>query len=105
MTWDWVQAAHAIPGRTRLRTPVLRTSRELVEQVAETLAAVPGVHEVRARPYTGSILVEHDPEISHRAVLEAARRAQGVERSIDMGGGAPRSNQKTQHIPYRPHVV
>jgi hypothetical protein len=42
----WLQLAHTLPGRTRLRFPALRGDAAAAERIADALAAVPGVHEV-----------------------------------------------------------
>jgi hypothetical protein len=80
MSAAWVQIAHAITDRTRLRSPLLRNDVARCEQVADALAALPGVERVTARPYTGSVLVEHSTSaISADAVISAAARVLGAE--------------------------
>ena len=48
--------------------------RQRVAIVADALAATTGVHEVKIRPYTGSILVTHDLDVTTAALVETARR-------------------------------
>ncbi len=64
-----LRIVHAIPGRTRLRYPALRECPADAERIAEALAATAGVHDVRVRAYTGSILVEHDERVTSAALV------------------------------------
>lgn len=75
---SWIQTVHELPGRTRLLSPVLRRNETRCEQLADALAATQGIREVRVRPYTGSVLVEHDRELSANAIVEAAARVLDV---------------------------
>jgi hypothetical protein len=78
----YIQIAHTIPGRTRLRCPALRSEPDTVARVADALAATSGVHEVTVRPFTGSILIEHDPEVSAADLLELVQRVVSCERVL-----------------------
>jgi len=49
--------AHATDGRARLRL-ARRISRARLEDLCETIAALPGVTRTLARPNTGSVIVE-----------------------------------------------
>jgi hypothetical protein len=73
---QWLTIVHHLPGRTRLRSPALRRDPAACERMADALAEVPGVREVRVRPYTGSVL------ISHRGV-PAATLADAASRALD----------------------
>jgi heavy-metal-associated domain-containing protein len=75
---SWVQIAHHIPERTRLRSDVLRRDDTRCTHVADTLAALRGVREVAARPYTGSVLVHHTRELTAQQIVEAAAHALGA---------------------------
>ncbi|MDB4953507.1 MAG: hypothetical protein JWO36_1076 [Myxococcales bacterium] len=86
----WVQIVHAIPGRTRLRCPELRRDHVACETVADALAARPGVHEVKVRPYTSSVLVLHDPSVQAADLAETARAALSYERVLAIGEAPPR---------------
>lgn len=70
----YLQVVHALPGRTRLRCPALRTEPAHVPRVADEVAAVAGVHEVKVRPFTGSILALHDRGVATSALTDAAQR-------------------------------
>lgn len=68
----WLMVAHHLPDRTRLRSPALRKTTAACTRLADALAAVPGVHEVRVRPYTGSALILHDDGVAIGTLTEAA---------------------------------
>jgi hypothetical protein len=74
VTVRWLALVHHLPERTRLRSPVLRRDPAACERVADALAALPGVREVRVRPYTGSVLIDHERDVSTEALIEATRR-------------------------------
>jgi heavy-metal-associated domain-containing protein len=75
---SWIQIAHELPGRTRFRSPVLRRDEHRCERLADALVEVPGVRTVAARPYTGSVLIEHDRTTTAQTLVEAAARELGV---------------------------
>lgn len=54
------QVASDIPGRVRLRLPMLKKRGDLCAQVAEAVKAVPGVDAVHVSAITGSILAFYD---------------------------------------------
>jgi hypothetical protein len=70
----WIQIVHQLPERTRLRAEPLRKDEARCEQVADALAAVRGVREVVARPYTGSVLVHHTRDVAAQQLAEIAAR-------------------------------
>ncbi|OKI01925.1 ABC transporter [Streptomyces sp. CB02923] len=64
-----------VPGRQRWDVaPILRRPA-LARLVETTLRAVPGVHEVRANPVTGRVLVLHDRALGPRQAERLLRRA------------------------------
>lgn len=85
----WIAIAHRLPERTRLRTPVLRRDRAACERVADALAKVAGVREVKVRPYTGSILVEHEPELAPETIVAAAQKVLDTPRVLAPGERPP----------------
>ena len=85
----YLQIAHAIPGRTRLRYPPLRDDAAAATRIADALAAVSGVREVKVRPYTGSVLVLHDPAVTTEALVAAARAAVPAQRVLQADEAPP----------------
>ena len=64
-----------VPGRLRLRIPVLQGRHRLASTLAERLAADTGVRDVRANAVTGSLLVRFDPaQLDARQLAEMVRR-------------------------------
>jgi hypothetical protein len=84
-----LQIVHAIPGRTRLRCAALRGAIDDVNRLADALAAAPGVHETSIRPFTGSILVLHDPSVTSAALIEVAQRVLACDRVLARGERPP----------------
>jgi Ca2+-transporting ATPase len=67
-----VVAVHAsVPGRLRLRVPVLRRSERLKAELERHLAGVPGVLRAEANPLTASVLVLHEPAVAPGLVVAA----------------------------------
>lgn len=56
-----IRIEHSLPGRVRLRLPWLHDERVIGEPMADRLAALPGMKEVRVRVFTGSVLCIFDP--------------------------------------------
>lgn len=87
----WLQVAHHLPDRTRLRTPVLRKDVPACERVADALATIGGVREVKVRPYTGSILIEHEHELAIETLIDATRSTLAIDRVLAAGERPPPS--------------
>jgi heavy-metal-associated domain-containing protein len=87
----WLVVTHRLPERTRLRSPALRKTPAACTRLADALAAVPGVREVRVRPYTGSALILHDPEVTLDALTQVACGALDGARVLAPGEAPPLS--------------
>ena len=85
----WLSIIHHLPERTRLRTPVLRKDPAACERLADRLADVQGVREVKIRPYTGSVLVEHSPTVTVSLLVSTTRGVLGLERVLAAGEPEP----------------
>lgn len=76
----YVKLVHSVPGRTRLRCSWLRESPDAGNEIADALVALPGMEEVVARPFTGSVLCRHNPlQLTPEHIAEEARAAGGAE--------------------------
>ncbi|WP_330084899.1 hypothetical protein [Methylocystis iwaonis] len=77
------EIAHAMPGRARLRFPDRLGDSDFFASVSSGLSALPGVYKVAARPFTGSVLIEHGDALEKvsEAALEAGLFAIGEARS------------------------
>jgi hypothetical protein len=87
----WLALAHHLSDRTRLRSPALRKNAAACTRLADALAAVPGVREVRIRPYTGSALITHDPGVTLDALTQVACGALDGARLLAHGEAPPLS--------------
>jgi hypothetical protein len=87
----WLAIVHHLPERTRLRSPALRGDPAACTRLADVLAGVPGVREVKVRPYTGSALILHDAGVAVGPLTEAASRALGGARVLATGEAPPLS--------------
>src|SRR6266498_864372 len=54
---------HEVPGRLRLKTPVLKGNPSLGIKIEDHLLRVGGIQTVKTSAITGSIIVNHDPKI------------------------------------------
>ena len=62
MTKMKLQVAHQVPGRIRMKVPSGKDNPELLEQIKQTFAAIPGIHQVSVNPATGSIVLQYDTD-------------------------------------------
>ncbi|MCP3103246.1 hypothetical protein LZ198_30635 [Myxococcus sp. K15C18031901] len=68
----FIYVVHVLPGRLRLRLPWLREHGAVANALAEGLLALEGMEEVEVRPFTGSVLCQHDPDVLETDVVVAA---------------------------------
>ncbi|MCE9667440.1 hypothetical protein LY474_06395 [Myxococcus stipitatus] len=86
----FIYVVHVLPGRMRLRLPWLREHATLANALAEGLLSIEGMDEVEVRPFTGSVLCLHDPEVLEtEAVLAAVRGFTGVDLVVRPGEEPP----------------
>jgi hypothetical protein len=57
-----VQIAHKMPGRVRFKIPVARDNPELLEEIRQVFAGMPGLKQTRVKPSSGSIVLLYDPD-------------------------------------------
>jgi hypothetical protein len=60
MTKMNLKIEHQVPGRVRMKIPAGKGNAELLKQVSETFAAIPGIEEVVVNPTTGSVVLRYD---------------------------------------------
>ena len=51
---------HQVPGRVRMKIPAGKGNAELLKQVSETFAVIPGIEHVTVNPTTGSVVLFYD---------------------------------------------
>lgn len=68
---------HHVPGRARFRIPKARHNRKVSSLIQEIGKAVPGVHDIRVNPVTGSAVVHYDPHNHevHERLMHAIKDA------------------------------
>jgi hypothetical protein len=57
--------AHQVPGRVRMKIPSAKGNAELLQQISETFAVIPGIEHVTANPLTGSVVLHYDVDRHH----------------------------------------
>jgi cation transport ATPase len=62
MTNKKLQIAHQVPGRVRMKVPSGKDNPELLEQMKQTLSAIPGIEQVTVNPSTGSLVLHYDTD-------------------------------------------
>ena len=61
---------HSIPGRLRVKTPLVKGNQEKAKDVEGLLNCCQGVDKVSAYPITGSIVVNYDSKaVSARSII------------------------------------
>lgn len=91
---QYIEVAHALPGRLRLRLPFLRDRPGEATPLSDQMVEIDGVIEVQCRPFTGSLLFRYDPaKITEEELIAAAQRLTGVERVLrpHLAPGSPGS--------------
>jgi hypothetical protein len=87
---DFLEVAHRLPGRVRVRIPALRRRADDVERVARHAADLSGVLEVEGHPFTASLVVRFDPaRVAEERVVAALRQAAGVGAVLQPGEPRP----------------
>jgi copper chaperone CopZ len=53
---------HNIPGRLRVKTPILKKNPIQIERVRQILQSIPGVYETEFNYVTGSVVIQYDTQ-------------------------------------------
>lgn len=62
---------HEVPGRLRVKSPMLKGDHVQCKSVQDFLGQYDGVRAVSANPVTGSVVVNYDPKVvSSKAIKE-----------------------------------
>ena len=54
--------AHQVPGRLRMKVPAAKGNPQMLQQIAETFAAIPGIERITVNPATGSLVIHYDSD-------------------------------------------
>jgi hypothetical protein len=57
--------AHQVPGRVRMKVPAAKGNPELLRQIADTFAVIPGIERITVNPATGSVVMFYDIDQHH----------------------------------------
>ena len=78
-----METAHVLPGRLRLRAPVLIGQRRAADQLQQSLARVDGIRTVEVNALSGSLLIHFSPDrVKPDMLLGATIRLLGLEKDI-----------------------
>lgn len=78
-----MEVSHTLPGRLRLRAPVLVGRRRAAEQLAKSLAGLDGIRAAEVSAVSGSVLLRFAPErVSPDILMGAVIRLLGLEREV-----------------------
>jgi hypothetical protein len=62
MTKLSLKVEHQIRGRIRLKIPAGKRNPELLAQIKETFAVIPGIEHITVNPMTGSLVLHYDED-------------------------------------------
>jgi len=88
-----VQIAHQMPGRVRFKIPMAQDNPELLEQIRQGFADMPGLKQIRVKPDAGSIVLNYDPNQAAAFEAQLMRHWAGVMPSM------PRRPPKRRDLP------
>jgi hypothetical protein len=60
MTKMNLKIEHQVPGRVRMKIPAGKGNAELLQQISEVFASIPGIEEITTNPATGSVVLHYD---------------------------------------------
>jgi len=103
-----METLHALPGRLRLRAPVLIGKRAAAEQLQKSLSRLDGVQSAEANPISGSLLIHFAPErVKPDMLIGAAIRLLGLEKDVErappsyIGEGIRRAGESLNQAIYQ----
>jgi len=53
---------HQVPGRVRMKIPAGKGNPDLLKQISEIFAVIPGIEEIVTNPTTGSVVLRYDAD-------------------------------------------
>jgi cation transport ATPase len=74
MTTPQLYVAHQVRGRIRMKIPAAKRNPDLLRQIGETFAAVPGIEQITVNPATGSMVVHYDADQHDEFCRQLQRR-------------------------------
>ena len=78
-----METTHVLPGRIRLRAPVLIGQYRAADQLQQSIAKLDGIRAVEVSPVSGSLLIQFAPDrVTPDMLLGATIRLLGLEKEI-----------------------
>ena len=66
---------HNIPGRLRVKTPIVKGDPDTAEDIRKILETVVGIDSTAVRPLTGSVIINYDSKtVDSATILDILRR-------------------------------
>ncbi|HCC68867.1 MAG TPA: hypothetical protein DEP99_03165 [Nitrospiraceae bacterium] len=66
---------HNIPGRLRLKSPVVRKNQEVADEIRKMLGTMDGIAVVEINLLTGSILINYNPKaVQYKDIISLFQR-------------------------------
>jgi hypothetical protein len=62
MTKMNLKIEHQVPGRVRMKIPAGKGNPDLLKQVSDVFAVIPGIEQVIVNPVTGSLVLHYDTD-------------------------------------------
>ena len=68
------QYIHSVPGRLRIKTPIIKRNIKMAKHVEKFMSQLRGVTSVYSNPTTGSVLISYDSKIvNHNIILDTCK--------------------------------
>jgi hypothetical protein len=62
MTKMNLKIEHQVPGRVRMKIPAGKGNPDLLKQISDVFAVIPGIEEILVNPTTGSVVLHYDTD-------------------------------------------
>lgn len=62
MTKMNLKVEHQVPGRVRMKIPAGKGNAELLKQISDVFAVIPGIEDIVINPTTGSVIINYDTD-------------------------------------------
>jgi hypothetical protein len=87
MTKMNLKVEHQVPGRVRMKIPAGKGNPELLKQISDVFAVIPGIEGIVVNPTTGSVILNYDTD--YHDEFHGAFREQHAAHNEAHGYGVP----------------
>lgn len=95
---------HSVPGRLRVKTPLIKGKEQTAKHVEVFLQQIRGVYSISTNPITGSIIINYDvKKVSSRTLLQVLQN-RGIfdsARAVTNDQYIQNSASKAGHLIYK----